>query len=273
MIKIKKDLENIPPSLVSNTAKLSKQEQKKTKTTSKRRMEIIRSRNYIDKQLYNDRYKTKDIRTALMKIYHNKCAYCESNEELLHIEHYRPKKPYYYWLAYSWDNLLVACHFCNINKNNIFHIENSFRASFKPSIKNILSINTLSFLYDKFENPKTINVENFDPYPYLEYFNNGKIRSNHPRVRHTINICDLNRVKLKDKRRRIIDDFRKEVIIAHREKDKVKRQAKLEQVIESFFSKTEEPERSFLALRRYLIDKKIIYKIIKSVRDEYTVKE
>jgi len=124
----------------------------------------------------------------------------------------------------------------------------------------------------RLENPKIINVENFDPYPHLEFFRNGKMRSNHPKVRHTINVCNLNRIKLRDKRRTIIDDLRKEIIIAYRDNDKIKRAAKLEQVIDSFLIKMQEPDRSFLALRRYLVDKRVIYNIIKSIRDQYTDK-
>lgn len=226
-------------------------------------------KDYKDESIYNDRYKTEDIKNTLNLTYHGKCAYCESNEELLHVEHYRPKK-IYYWLAYSWDNLLLACFFCNIGKSKSFSIESSVRASFKPSAKKILSINSLSYVYDKFENPKIINVEKFDPYPYLEFFHNGKIRANHPRVRHTINTCDLNRIKLRDKRRTIIDDFKKEVAIAFREKNENRRDAKLEQVVDAFVIKLQEPERNFLALRKYLIDKKVIYQIIKTIRSQST---
>ncbi|AXY60046.1 HNH endonuclease [Acinetobacter sp. WCHAc010052] len=269
MMKVKKDLDKIPPSLNSQLDSLVSHDRTKARTTHKRRLELISFKNYKDESLYNDRYKIQDIKNALNLIYYGKCAYCESNEELLHVEHYRPKK-IYYWLAYSWDNLLYACFFCNTGKNKSFSIESSVKAAFKPSAKKILSINNLSYIYDKFENPKIINVENFDPYPYLEFFHNGKIRANHPRVRHTINICNLNRVKLKDKRRTIIDDFKKEVTIAFREKNKSRRAAKLEQVIESFVIKLQEPERNFLALRKYLIDKKVIYEIIKTIRSQST---
>lgn len=269
MIKVEKDLDNIPSSLNSQPEILTGHNRKKARTTHKRRLELINLKDYKDESIYNDRYKTEDIKDALKLIYHGKCAYCESNEELLHIEHYRPKK-IYYWLAYSWDNLLVSCYFCNIGKSKKFSIDNNNRASFKASAKKIWSINNLSSIYNEFENPKIINVENFDPYPYLEFYDNGKIRSNHPKVRHTINVCNLNRLKLIDKRRTIIDDVKKEIEIAFRETNKEKLSAKLEQVIDAFAVKLRDPERNFLALRHYLMDKKIIFNFIRTMRDKYT---
>ncbi|MCU4389008.1 TIGR02646 family protein [Acinetobacter haemolyticus] len=269
MIKVKKNLKCIPYSLLVDTTGLTRYDLMKAKTTHKRRLELINLQDYKDESKYNDRYKTKDIRDALESIYHGKCAYCESNEELLHVEHYRPKK-IYYWLAYSWDNLLLACHFCNIQKNNNFSVDWKFRVSFKGSPDKLLLINNLSKIYDQYESPKIINVENFDPYQYLEFYMNGKVRSNNPRVRHTINVCDLNRKKLKDKRRKIIDDIKKEIEISFRETDNEKLSAKLQQVIDAFAVKLDDPERNFLALRHYLIDKKIIVNIIRTMRDKYT---
>jgi uncharacterized protein (TIGR02646 family) len=67
-------------------------------------------------------------RPALTELFHDKCAYCESTSpgaSFLHdIDHFRPKQGaedlsgnsehlYYAWLAYDWDNLLIACPACN----------------------------------------------------------------------------------------------------------------------------------------------------------------
>jgi hypothetical protein len=64
------------------------------------------------------------LKTFLFGLFHDKCAYCES--EVLHVasgdvEHYRPKRcviedpqhPGYYWLAYDVSNLLPCCEQCN----------------------------------------------------------------------------------------------------------------------------------------------------------------
>lgn len=73
-------------------------------------------------------YSEDSVRGVLKKMFHGKCAYCESKITSVYngdIEHFRPKagycndnsqpliKPGYYWLASEWENLLFACPFCN----------------------------------------------------------------------------------------------------------------------------------------------------------------
>ncbi len=75
---------------------------------------------------------------------HGKCAFCESKiKHIAHgdVEHFRPKagwkqrrddpltQPGYYWLAYTWENLLLSCKICNQReKKNLFPVATSFRA-------------------------------------------------------------------------------------------------------------------------------------------------
>lgn len=67
-------------------------------------------------------YKNFDVTSTLRKLFHNKCAYCESDlVDSLDVEHFRPKgavtgepaHPGYWWLALKWENLLPACVGCN----------------------------------------------------------------------------------------------------------------------------------------------------------------
>lgn len=71
-------------------------------------------------------YTRPSIRAELERLYHNKCAYCESQIYITadaNIEHFRPKNeidtgtekltPGYYWLGGDWDNLLLSCTRCN----------------------------------------------------------------------------------------------------------------------------------------------------------------
>lgn len=68
-------------------------------------------------------YKSDDVRHALEKLFHGKCAYCESRYDVnapVDIEHFRPKgavegidHPGYWWLAAEWTNLLPSCIDCN----------------------------------------------------------------------------------------------------------------------------------------------------------------
>lgn len=68
-------------------------------------------------------YAAAEVRRALEKLFHGKCAYCECRLSRWDwkVEHFRPKKrvferrdhPGYYWLCYDWQNLFPACTFCN----------------------------------------------------------------------------------------------------------------------------------------------------------------
>lgn len=74
------------------------------------------------------RYKEVSVKNALEKLFHGKCAYCESfyaGFQPVDVEHYRPKgevegvsgHPGYWWLAMEWSNLLPSCIDCNRRRN------------------------------------------------------------------------------------------------------------------------------------------------------------
>ncbi|MGO8676385.1 MAG: retron system putative HNH endonuclease [Limisphaerales bacterium] len=67
------------------------------------------------------RYEHKEIKAALVRMFHGKCAYCESSIthfDYGHIEHFKPKAiPAYFELAVEWNNLLLACGRCNGTEN------------------------------------------------------------------------------------------------------------------------------------------------------------
>lgn len=81
-------------------------------------------------------YKTTGVKATLNKLFHRKCAYCETKAMPgghFAIEHFRPKAgikignkikpPGYWWLAAVWDNLLPSCNRCNSSgKGNLFPI-------------------------------------------------------------------------------------------------------------------------------------------------------
>lgn len=69
-------------------------------------------------------YRNEEVRRALARIFHGKCAYCETvyaAASPVDIEHFRPKgevtedsgHPGYWWLAMKWENLLPSCIDCN----------------------------------------------------------------------------------------------------------------------------------------------------------------
>ena len=191
MIKIEKDLSKIPPLLQKENRKQSFQ--KNIKTTS-----------YCDDK---NRYKSNSILKELKIIYHLKCAYCEKKllDSPKHIEHYRPKSVYY-WLAYSWDNLLLCCTSCNSSKSIKFKIKNK---QAKYDNQKFEDIHNLRDVYDKIEEPFLINPEKDDVFNEVRYDINAKISSyNNSRLKYTIeDSCKLNRKELQQKRLIIITDF------------------------------------------------------------------
>jgi uncharacterized protein (TIGR02646 family) len=79
-------------------------------------------------------YAVKAVRTALGDMTGGRCAYCEAYYDSTapqDVEHYRPKgridtpqgkrKPGYWWLASTWDNLLPSCIRCNRVEEHILH--------------------------------------------------------------------------------------------------------------------------------------------------------
>jgi hypothetical protein len=90
-------------------------------------------------------YKTTGVMAVLETAFKSLCAYCESRYEGValsgHVEHYRPKaavdtptqrrrKPGYYWLASTWDNLVPVCPACNSEKERT-HADGSVSVSGK----------------------------------------------------------------------------------------------------------------------------------------------
>lgn len=257
-----KDFSAPPPSLES-------------KKTGKMRMEIIRLEKYPDQtEKYNKRYKMKDIKETLRKIYNKKCAYCEQsiNDTYVQIEHYRPKS-IYYWLAYSWDNLFLCCEKCNKMKGDKFEIEAEARVKFTGDDLN--DIHNLTPGYSKAEKPLMINPELEDIEDKLIFdIETGHIRSDDYRCRYTIDCCRLYRGEANSNRKKIWDDFYKKVkaifydisilkeqfekeeIASHDFENRYKRQCdRLNQLIKYFRQDAYNPDNDYLAFRKYIVKK------------------
>jgi uncharacterized protein (TIGR02646 family) len=118
-------------------------------------------------------YAHPSVKHALIAMQHDKCAFCEAKP--LHVsdgdvEHFRPKggvrqtdadplqRPGYYWLAYTWDNLLFSCERCNRrHKKNLFPLVDPTRRakSHRDTIAD--------------EAPVFIDPSAEDPEPYISY--------------------------------------------------------------------------------------------------------
>jgi uncharacterized protein (TIGR02646 family) len=254
MIKVTKDMNDVPLSLIpafpDNFA--DGRIPVPCETTHRRRTELIRKAKYVNHDAYNSRYKRDDIKNKLKEIYHGKCAFCEQKVEQLHVEHFRPKS-FYYWLAYSWDNLLPACPRCNEHKGENFEL-NGARCSFEDNEINLRNINNLSAGYDLSEQPKMVNPEIIDPSMYITFSKDGKIDAADTHFKYTIRCCQLDRNYLNDERRKILDTFKNEIRAAFVDsKNKEEQLHAIEVLVRQFIRRANDPSNEYVAFRKYAV--------------------
>ncbi len=250
------DKTNIPKSLNSDS-------------TNKRRNEIIQAGCYpTDKNIHNpafkatvktydSRYKCGDIKEKFEGLYHDKCAYCEKRTEEYQIEHYRPKS-IYYWLAYSWDNLLVSCGKCNFYKGTKFKVKNRVSINDYPTD----DIHNLGSIYDEIERPTLVNPTKEDFYKYLIFSEKGQVDSKNKRVKYTIEACKIDRKKLNDWRKLIYDDYNRDTKQSKRtisnpnasEEAKQKAEDELESHIIKFVERMNNSKSEFTSFRKYIFN-------------------
>ncbi len=267
MISIQKDLINIPESLKVDDASILHDP---AKTTHERRKELIADGTYppsgSQSAPYDRRYKHKDIKDALMTLYHGKCAYCETYDPSPHVEHYRPKRGGYYWLAYSWDNLIISCSQCNTKKGNQFPIMGQ-KASFHNTPEEMAQINMLSEDYDKKEQPLLLMPERMsgDIENIWAFNQDGAIVLNNERIRKSCEVYGLNREELCKRRKKIWDELINCITdcVAMAKGDISKLQELLNTHLDSFKRGAADETNDYLAFRRYVlksgwIQKKVI---------------
>jgi len=156
------------------------------------------------------------VKKALKDAQRSKCCFCEKEQkdEYGAVEHFRPKmgfkqekddpliKPGYFWLGYTWDNLLFVCSRCNSTefKGNRFPLKSG-------------SIRARSHNDDlHYEKPYLINPAKTNPRKHI-YFKNEFVKFRSIYGKQTINICGLDRAALNDKRRDVIDNLKSKIII------------------------------------------------------------
>lgn len=169
----------------------------------------------FDKNIYN-----KYCINELMTIYKNKCCYCESKPlavSYFEVDHYRPKLGKesdghngYYWLAYEWSNLLLACKRCNNKKLAQFPILGQ-RVDIAPLrdgllIRDNMLADSRNLLE---EQPLLLNPEIDFPENFIIVLPNGNLRGfdDESRGEESIRICELNREGLITARFKILDDY------------------------------------------------------------------
>lgn len=236
MIKVDKDLDNIPPSLNSDR-------------TKQRRNELIAEGSFISSSVYNSRYKMADIKERLQAIYHGKCAFCERKNERWDVEHFRPKS-IYYWLTYSWDNLLLACPTCNGYKKDHFKVRET-RVEYQEN--DLGEIHTLADRYNELEQNQLVHPEKESVEALLTFTEDGSIQSEDEKANTTIFICRLDRKSLKDERKKLLDDVQNKIksrFLEHRAGN-LEAMSKIKGLIEDFAKDSKNPQYTYLAFRKY----------------------
>ncbi len=157
-------------------------------------------------------YADAPVKSTLVTAQHGKCAFCESR--VTHIayggvEHFRPKRavrravgrplirPGYFWLAYDWDNLLLACQLCNQrHKQNLFPLRverDRCRSHADPLAR---------------EQPVFIHPGQEDPTQFITFVGSSAVPVRRSRRgRRTIDELGLNRSELLDVRQGRLNDL------------------------------------------------------------------
>jgi uncharacterized protein (TIGR02646 family) len=147
------------------------------------------------------------VKERLWRIQYLKCCYCEQKmvPDYNDVEHYRPKAKAvrlpgcslthgYWWLAFSWSNLLFSCAGCNRSaKRTLFPLE---IGSISAIAENRIFRTEKPLLIDPY---KTNPVEHIE-YQDIRGYWQPRPRNGSSLGAHTIRTCHLDRSALKERR-------------------------------------------------------------------------
>ncbi|MFV8053150.1 hypothetical protein [Mycobacterium sp. 48b] len=174
----------------------------------------------------------------------NKCAYCEKSltDIPTAAEHWRPKRaitgsrdhPGYFWLAYSWFNLLPSCDMCNsyAGKKNQFPItgERVFRVTLGPGEREQLkspadAIESASQPGEYYLGPLDLDDREgpllLHPYidqdsaAHLDFTPKGRVEPKTTKGRQSMIVFDLHREQLNTLRSATADRLRRSLIVRY----------------------------------------------------------
>lgn len=190
------------------------------------------------------------VKQALLEMQQGKCAYCEVkvHDNPGTIDHFRPSgevkqvdgeqrlRPGYYWLAYEWENLLLACVNCNqYSKRTLFPLA-------RPELRARSIHDDLSR-----EEPLLINPADDDPGAFVRFREemieaiDGNVRG-----RETIRVLKLN------DRPNLVEDRRQRLQIMHGLRDviRVARDAEIAAQAELLIDAAMSPSGEYRAMMR-----------------------
>jgi len=208
MISVKKDFSSLPDKLLKSN-----------------RLELILDSIITkNKHVFNSKVYRDSTLETLEILYHDKCAYCETNTSAgapMQVEHFRPKAKVtedkshfgYYWLAYEWSNLILSCSKCNNKKRNFFPVEGARIDEPELGVDGLPTSNysLADSLLLAAENALMLHPEIDKVEDHFLFESNGEIVGRTPEGNETIRICGLNRKELIVKRLTILNEITSDI--------------------------------------------------------------
>ncbi|MFE5388884.1 AAA family ATPase [Bacillus thuringiensis] len=164
------------------------------------------------KEFRKNIYGNNEIKEALIEVFYNKCAYCESQMPyrlFKEISLFRPRTGvaneekynhlYYGWLSFEWENLYLSCVECNRGKSNLFPV-NGDRAVYLSSLDQIRKIENYLLVDPCFDNPQEHIT-----------FDGARAVALSDRGTETIKVLELNRPELVARRFETIKMFKSHI--------------------------------------------------------------
>ena len=170
---------------------------------------VERDQRSFDWTIYTQMMRRADCLEKLSRLFHGKCAYCESSildQSLINIEYFRPRDgamgldgsfspDHYWWLVFEWSNMLPSCQLCDSAKAQRFPVARTRAAAGALGTKLDL------------EQPFLLDPCKDDPELHLFFARNGFVSSVTPRGRCAIEVLALNREPLVQMRFQQIEDL------------------------------------------------------------------
>ncbi|WP_448632552.1 MULTISPECIES: AAA family ATPase [Pseudomonas fluorescens group] len=162
-------------------------------------------------KLNRRKWSSREVKSALVAAFHEKCGYCEKETGPFDFEvhHHRPllnaknrlgysatpSPDHYAWYAYEWANLVLACSVCARYKSSQFPTQHERVAPFTPLA-----------LADQ-EHPVLIDPSNDQPFEHLAFTVEGICLGKNDRGKETIDVLKLNRSELVGRRAAIFSEW------------------------------------------------------------------
>lgn len=146
------------------------------------------------------RYRHKDIKNALLRESFEKCVYCESNPRHVcsgQTDHFVPISKANHDQIYDWDNLVFCCRICNENKDD----------------------------YTNIHGPLVHPIHD-DPEEYIRFAGEYALQCKYKDTKGpaTIRQLELNRDRLIERRRKVIEELNETLLELYEERDTARRQ-------------------------------------------------